>query len=605
MEEFKPQQVPDPIISPGQKLPPLASPDFTSQTGQRGAIGEFYSNNKWYFWAILAGLLIIGGLIFFALRPQKAAPLKEANIALEVSAPETAPSGGEVIYKIKVQNNDPAKLVDMDLEMVYDDGVSYVSSTPPAENLSGSQFMVPDLSSGQNAALIVKTVAQGNVNDEKHLTAKLRYKYDNFNSEFVKEATHTVRLTASDVILDMTGPDNATNSEQVNYDVFYRNNSGKDVDNARLQVTYPEGFSFADGTPKTSQGNNTWNLGTLKPQGTGKISFKGTFKSAQPGQSQTFRADFQVVDANGNFFTQGSATFTTAISSKPILVDHKLTISNSNNIAKPGDILSYDVNFQNNSTVVANGVTIIAEIDSNAVDLASIKAETGSIHDGTITWNGSSDSKLEHLNPSEKGTLKFSVTVKNPASKDGGKNLTVVTRVKIKTNEIAAYQPGNEMTVKISSPSTLSGLVSYVTGQLPPKVGQQSTFKVRLELKNASNDYGNGVLTGFIPVGITLDKQSITTKELAAVKYDSVTGKLVWNVGLLAANTGTVNPVRALEFNVSFTPSAAQKGKAVELFKTITFSAKDTFTDQAISLKMQDLASDSMAGQTNNGRVTQ
>lgn len=604
MQEFKPQQVPDPIISPGKSFPSL-QPQGDPGAGGPSGFKEFFLNNKWYFLAILVGVVIIGALAFFAFRPQKAEPQKEANVDIEITSADTAPSGGEVIYKVKIQNNDPAKLVDMDLEMVYAEGVSYISSTPPSENISGSRFNVPDLTTGQNVVLIVKTLAQGNVNDEKKLVAKLRYKFENFNSEFVRETTHTVRLVAADIILDMSGPDTATNSEVVTYNIFYRNNSNKDVDSARIKVTYPEGFSYADGNPKPSLSQNIWNIGTLKPQGTGKLSFQGSFSSARPGASGEFKVEFEVVDDNGNFFTQGSTTFSTNISSVPLLVEHKLAGANTSGIVKPGDTVSYEVSFQNNSPVVATGVIIIAELDSKALNYGSIKSDSGSVNDNTITWNGAGVPTLQSLNPNEKGTLKFSVQVNNPATKEGLEKLTIISKIKIKSNEISTYQPGNELTLKVSSPSSMSGSVSYVSGALPPKVGQLSTFRVKVELTNATNDLGNSTMVGFIPAGVTFIPGSVSTKELALVKYDSSTGKITWSAGILDANSGTFNPVRILNFDVSITPSLTQKGRSVELFKNITFTAKDTFTDQAINMDMQNLTTDDMEGQSNRGKVTE
>ncbi len=497
MDEFKPHQVPDPIISPGQTAPVPVSSELLSDipTSRFAGVKNFYTNNKWYVWAIGLGIVIITALAVFAFRPQKNESSKQADVQVAITAPDTAPSGGEVIYKIKVQNNDPATLVNMDLELVYADGVSYVSSTPKAGNLSGSTFKVPDLNSGQNAVVIVKTVAQGNINDDKKLVARLHYRFSNFNSEFVKEESHTVRLVAADVILDVTGPENTTNAQVVSYDIFYRNNSDRDIDNARIQVTYPDGFEFADSNPKPSLSQNIWNIGTVKPQGTGKISFQGSFKSARPGEAATFKIEFLVLDDNGSFFTQGSSTFTTTISNQPLILEQKLQ-NGSSNIVKPGDTLSFEITFKNNASVVATGVTVIAQLDSKALDFATIRAESGQVQDGTITWNGSSLSSLERLNPNESGTLKYTVQVRNPAAKDAAKELTITSKVKINSTENKTFAPGNEITLKVSSPAALHGGASFVSGELPPKVGQQSTFQVAVDLRNATNDFGDSVVVG-------------------------------------------------------------------------------------------------------------
>ena len=71
------------------------------------------------------------------------------------------------VYKITIKNNDSQKLTKAELELVYPDGFTYINSVPNAENISGTKFKVPDLVSGQNATVMVKAKASGNVNDEK------------------------------------------------------------------------------------------------------------------------------------------------------------------------------------------------------------------------------------------------------------------------------------------------------------------------------------------------------------------------------------------------------------------------------------------------------
>ncbi len=600
MNDFEPQQVPDPIFSPRERKQISPQPP-----DGKFSVKSFYANNKWYVWAIIAGVVIISALAFIAFRPHKNEPNKQADVSVDISGPETAPSGGEVIYKIKVENHDPATLVDMDLEILYADGMSYVSSTPKAENLSGSSFSVPDLQTGANAVVIIKAIAQGNINDDKTLVAKLHYKFSNFNSEFVKESSHKVRLVASDVVLDVTGPDTASGAEVLSYDVFYRNNSSREIDNSRIQVTYPEGFAFAAGQPEPSLGQNIWNIGTLKPSATGKLSFQGSFKTAQPGQAATFKIEFLVLDDNGNFFTQGSTNFTTNLSSQPLVIEQKLTSSAPNNIVKPGDSLSFELKIRNNAQVVATGVTAVAQLDSSAIDFSSIRSESGQVQDGIITWNGSSLSALERLNPNESATVRFTAQVKDPAAKDNSTNLTIASKIKVKANEYNDFLQGNDLVLKVSSPSSLRGTTRYISGELPPKVGSQSTFEVGVELRNATNSYQEGVLTGFIPVGVTFDSSSVSAKEASLVKFDSSTGKLTWNVGKLDANTGSFNPLRKLTFNVRFTPSSSQVGQEVVLFKTISFTAKDSFTEQLISLTANQITTNDLGDGSGQGRVTQ
>lgn len=607
MAAFKPQPVPDPLPQPAGKkeavsfdIPPES---LQALQPQRGRFKQFYRNNKWYFWAIVLGVVIIGVLAFFAFRKQTPEPTKNANVTVEIDAPETAPSGGELIYKIQIDNHDAAKLVDMNLELVYDDGMTYVSSTPPADNSSGTRFPVPDLGSGENVVLIIKTTASGDLNEDKQLTARLRYKFSNFNSEFTEEATHTTRLVAADIVLDVTGPETATDVQTASYDIFYRNDSDKDISSARIQVTYPNEFKFASSEPSPSLGQNIWNFSNLKQNDSGKIAFSGNFSGTRAGQSVVFKIEFLALDDSGNFFTQSSTTYMTTVESQPLSVEQRLISEAPNGIVKPGETIQYELKFQNNTEVVATGLNLVVVLDSKAIDPTSIRADSGLVQDTTITWNGAGIPLLERLKPGESGIVQYSVQLNNPVVKDSTKNLSVTTKPKIKSNENSSFLPGNDLVLKVSSPSSVEPALVSVDGPTPPKVGETTTLQVAVALRNSSNDYRESVLVGYVPLGVTFDKASVSASEAAAVKFDPATGKLTWTVGQLAAHSGSVVPLRTLKFNVKITPSGNQVNQPVVLFKTISFSAKDSFTEQAIALTGREVTTDSLG--EGKGRVVQ
>ncbi len=575
-----------PAPTPASTGSPTPPPDSKWQKFK-----DFYFANKWYVWAITLGIVIISILAFFAFRPRDKGPTGEANVKVSIDAPSEAPSGSQIVYKILIDNQDPAKLTNVDLELVYPEGFVYLSSTPKANSLSGNIFTIPDLLPGQNVAIIVKVNGQGEINQEKKVVAKLHYRYSNFNSEFIKQAEHKLRLLASDVAMELSGPDNTTSTQPVTYKLDYKNESDHDISNARVELTYPEGFNFASGSPQPSLGKNIWNVGNLKKNATGTVEFKGSFTTARPGQRATFEANFKVLDDQGDYYSQASTTFTTTIDSTPLVVTQEVQGVN-NGIAAPGATLTFVIRYQNNTQVAATGVNVSATIDSDAISLSTIKAEGGAeVNNDTITWTAGSVSNFVSLGPNESGTLRYSVKVNNPATQNSSKNITVNSSVKIKSNENTVYLPGNALSVKISSPSELSSAVSVVSGPHKPQSGSTTIYQVTLSLRNTNNDFSDGLLTGFVATNIqNFDKNTITSAEASLVSYDPSTGKITWKVGKLAAHTGDFNPARRLSFQVKVVPSASQSNSDFVLFRSVQFSAKDTFTSQDINLSTADIS---------------
>lgn len=573
---------------PQQSVPPQitkVSAVYSPQPSFRSRLGDFYRANKLYFWGILIGLTVIGLLSYFAFKPKEAVPPTEANVSVTVDSPQTVGSGSEAIFRVKIENKDTQNIEGLRLDITYPNGVSYVSSSPKADNSNGSQFTVPSLMPGQNAAIILKAKVSGSVNDTKELRLKLTYKFSNFSLEFAKEATHSVRVVSSDIAVEISGPEATSNAQLVSYEIKYKNSSKEVIQQGRIVLTYPEGFVLAASQPDPDQGKNIWNVIALQPDSETKIVLQGTFASAQPGESKTLTADFQVLAPNGEYNTQSTSSFTTQLSSLPLLVTQEADHV-QDGVVQPGDSLTFSIRYQNNSSVAARGVNIVATLDSKALDLASLQAEGGSVSNNSITWNAASVSQLENLKPNESGTLSFSVDVKNPPTKDSSKSLSVVSNVKIKSNEYETFFPGNELRLKIATQASVESSVSFVSGSLPPQVGRQSAYKVTVSLKNSTNDISDAVFTAFIPLGAGgFDQNSVNAAESSKVQYDPTTGKLTWNVGSVPAHSGSFQAAKTLQFNVRLQPSASQVGESPVLVRDLTLSGTDVYTSQQLSIR--------------------
>ena len=559
----------------------------------RGIIGKklgFYSSNKWYIWAIIVALGIIGVLVYLVFFKAPKTTTVPAKVGLFIEVPEQIPAGGEVVYKVRVENQDTKTLAAGQLEVVFPDGATYLQSTPPAQNSTGTLYGVPELVSSQNAVLFVKVKLLGGVGDTKTFTAKYHYRFSGVSSEFEKTATASSQLNASDVGIEWDGPVSTNNAQLAIYTLHYRNSSNKDIGGARISVTYPEGFSLASSIPPADVSGNVWSLGKLAAGGEGKITIQGTYSGSTGGEIKNMKADFSVLGNSGAYFTQGSSSFATTISSVPLLVQ---IVSDGGGVSvlKPGDRPTFQVNYVNNSTLPASSVNVSVTIDSKAVDSGSLSSDGGIVAGNTITWNASSNTTLENVVPNGKGSFRFSFAIKNPPVKDNSKNLEIKISSKITAQEYTSPFPGSALNIKIATVGTFSSGVQHVSGPIPPKVGATTSYAISLKLKNTTNDITDGIVTAFLPLDPgSFDKASIAPKDSASVVFDPATSKLTWKVGNIPSGSGSFIPERVLTFRVNLTPVASQNGKPVTLLKTLTFSGLDAFTGQQINLTADSLS---------------
>lgn len=565
---------------------------------------NFWQRNKWFLLVSVLAVAVIAVLAYLAVRsPARPA---EPKVTLAVEAPESAGSGSEIVVKVVVTNADSHALESGSLELVYPAGVAFVSANPPAVNLSGSQFALPAVPAGLNVAVLIKVRCEGNVGDTLQILAKVKYKLAGISADFTRESTAGVRLTAAGAGVSIDGPAQAVSAGILTYTIQYSNQSTQGFDRVRVKLVAPQGFQFAASNPTPSQGTDTWDISPFPAGATGEITVSGSFVGGQPGQSYTLVGQLLVPDKNGQFYVQTEQRFTTALQDQPLLVSQSVTGGGQGKAARAGDTLQYKIQYRNNAAVPARGVRIVFSVDSAVVDLSSLQAEAGQISGTTVTFSAAGDPRLETLRSGEEGAVTVGLRLKDPLVADRTVNPKLVTSVQIRSDEYDSFLPGNTLTIPLATAFKLERSAAYVSGALPPKVGQQTVYKVGLMLRNTTSDITDATVQLFIaPGGAAFDKSSLSSAEAAAVTYDQSTGKLVWKVGTLKAHTGAFLPVRALEFTVRVTPSVSAVGRPIRLVRDITFRGTDSGIAEAVQASGQEITSQDAASSSADGVVVQ
>ncbi len=606
MDNFTPQPIAKPSLdattrdrlgsTPTGAIPPLAPQPESS---------SFFARNKWFVVVLILAVVIIATLAFLAMR--KPGTTQDAKVAIDLVVPAEVPSSSEAVIKAVVTNNDSRHISEGELELIFPEGAVFVSSNPPAENLSGTSYKLPALSPGANVTIFTKLRFEGGVGQQRTVQGRLSYKITGLSAEFSKTANAGLKLVAAGVSIDIQGPQAVTNAQLVSYTVHYVNQSTESFDRVRIKMVFPQGFQFAESTPKPSQGTDTWDIGALVAGAQGDIVLNGTFNSSTPGQGVSLAVQLQVPDKNGSYYTQAENSFATSIGSQPLVVSQLVQGGAQDaSVATPGDSLQYKINYQNNATIAARGVRIVFTVDSTTADLSTIQAEGANINGNTVTWSAASKPDLEVLNPNESGSVSLTIRIKNPPVSDRTINPDLVTNVKIKADEYDTFLPGNKLQIKLATKLQMDLAQGYLSGQRPPRVGQETQYTVTVSLRNSTNDITQGSLSLFIATGTnSFDKASISGTEANKVTYDPSTGKLVWRFDTLKAHTGDFAPARTLQFTLRVVPSASQAARALVLVKNVQLAGKDANTGKDVTAALSELSTTDGPNGNNDGIVQQ
>jgi hypothetical protein len=557
----------------------------------------FWGKNKWFVLVLVVALAVLGVVALMLFR--KPSQTGQPNLELSIVAPKAVDIGTETVMQFILANKETKTISKPKVEVMFPSGATFVESQPKPTNLTGTVYELADISPGANVVLWLKIKLDGNVGETKTITAKTLFSLAGLTAEFTTTKSADLTLTSSGMSVSVTGPNSAANGQPVSYSVRYDNQTDKDYDKARITMTLPSSFQMAEASPKPSFSSNTWDILDLKAGTSGEIRLSGSY-TATGGEFLKVKAELSIPDASGNYFKQSENEFTTTIGSQPLQVSQTVVTEQQDGVALPGDMLTYNIKYQNTSADAARAVRVIFSFNSPTVDMATVQAEGGKVSGNEVTWTAGGKSSLEVLSPNDAGVLSLSIKVKNPPVNDRTLNPEVKTSVKIISNEYQDFQKGNDLLVKIASTPAISTSLAGSGGALPPRVGVRSSFQVSLMLQNTTSDILDSDVVAFLPTGVTFEASSLAGIEAGKVSYDVNTGKLTWKVGVLRAYSGAFAPKRQLDFQVSVIPSSSQTGMVLNLLRDIKFTGLENFTQRDISLKTDDVTTLDLG---NEGRV--
>jgi hypothetical protein len=578
-----PEQNPAPIAP--QNAPQNESLNtVATNASMTSSIRSFFKENKWAMIIIAISLIIlgIGAYLVLVHKPEQGAIHPKVDVTID--APQNIPSGSEIVYKITVADKDSASIKNVELDLIYPQGFSFTDSTPKPTKLNGTHFSLPIIDPGQDATIMIKGNIQGNADETKTISALMHYSFSNINSDFISQAQAQTQIKTANIVLQFDGQDKVSNNQDVTYTLNYTNFTDQPVENFKISLTTPKAFFVKSQNPDPTY-QQVWQLGTLDPNKSGKIQLVGSFQNASVGDSQLFTAQAEGSAPGGKSFVLSAAQLPVTVQAKALEAD---VIYTGDQTVKPGASMSYKVAYQNNSGKIVSGVLINVTLDG-PFDLDNLELNHGTINGNVITWDASQIPALKTLSVGQQGEIRFNVNVKNPVSKSGQKNLVVIASPAMQSSEYQQAFDGQSVRTKIQTQVQIASVVQYSGGSNPPQVGQSSTYNIEISLKNASNDAANTRVVMNLPIA-NFDLNTVNSAERSLVDYDKNTKQLTWNAGTLAANAGSFAPLRKLQFQVTFTPSASARNKPVTLVNNISMTGTDSFTNVPINQSYQDLS---------------
>lgn len=539
----------------------------------------------------LVTLLILGGAGLAGYTYLK----RQSAVSVFIAGPASVASAERVSFDLTYANNSWNDIEKTTLTVVLPETFQF--ETTPEMKMVGKRVEIPvgTVVRGGNKKLTISGKFYGGKGEKANFEAILRYTPKGTSSQFDTKATFQTTLATSPLLFEVSAPSELASGQELDYVITYENRSPETLRNLRVIAKYGEDFQylFADVAP--SEGNTTWLLPELKPNQNGKIVIHGSLGGARD-TAKTFSATIGILQGDNSLFTYNTVEKRTQMIATPLVIS-QLVNGNNEIVANPGQVLDYVINYKNESALGMRDVIVTLALDTTYLDIALLQLNSGFYDQNSkkITWKAGDIKALARLEPGQAGEISFSVPVVRefPASANV-KNITIRSLATIDSPDVTTTLTGNKtigsnsLQVKVGALVALqvvplfSGERIKNSGPLPPVVGSETTYTIRTKVASSSNDLSQARMTFVLPGGVVYKEKSYPSGE--TVEWNARTNELIWEVGILSSGKE-----KEFQFQVAITPNVSQVGKDVELVKTATFDARESFTKKDVKTERSEI----------------
>jgi len=570
--------------------------------------------------AILIITLIIAVIAITVIRSgnnnQTDGLVKYDNVLTSINAPSTLSQGTPGQWEIEIENQMATSITNLRVDLTFDRDFEFLQSLNPAtpENAEGTVYFISSLDpvGGRitKSRIQLEGVLNGNVDTVTSMSGILTYIPLDANGVEqpvvelpLSEVPAETKITSPELLLTLnTTSDEVANGGEVKLLLKIENKTDKEIRDLRLRMNYPGNEAsfnykssqyfrseFAGAISQPSSGDDTWNITRLPAGTTQTLEIVGNVFGGNENQL-TFGAEIALEDSKGNFQQISQAFKDVTVLAQPIVVSTQILGRDSLNLFEPGEQLTIEVNYENQSQKTLQDVEIFSFIEDKAsvLDLNTINftgGERGDITGTELVWKAPRIPGLASLLPSQKGSFRYTVNVKD---EDKFLNTSLSQQ---EYYLIPGVRAGAENLDEVVN----SGIKYKARGQFiftipkPQKVGVNETtnrdiYRITLQLENTQNEVSNVQVKAKIPFADAWREDSIRpATDSSSLDYNSQTGELTWNAGSLESYTGISRLTREINFELE-----AGSSESI-LMEDIVASGLDVFTGERFEQKSAEL----------------
>ncbi|OHA48872.1 MAG: hypothetical protein A2806_04225 [Candidatus Terrybacteria bacterium RIFCSPHIGHO2_01_FULL_48_17] len=530
------------------------------------------------------------------------------DVSIELNAPQFVTVGEEAKIVAVVKNGSGSVLRDVNATLFLPEGISSeASQTQRLEPINAREqrtveFTVPVVANARD--FTVRT--------------SVRFRAGTLSATFEKTAETSILVSAAPVKISLSFPSDISAERPFTFFIRYQSDATTILENVGVILQKPGGFSIDRARPSHTSVDSLalWDIGALRPGEESEISVTGRFAAGDPAGE--FVARIGLLDDSHRslriIFAGTSEKQTAAREELGLTVFIQEVENPGEVIVFAGDTISIAIGYENKSNRELENVLVDLGIAHRDLDQKSIIANPSFRRSpsGSFRWDASVIPQFSQLARGASGRITFSINLANTITMNGFEDANQSFPIEVRVFAEGRTQAEHTTTAKIGTRLAVRGDIYYNdstyvnTGPLPLRVGQTTTFTVRILVLGGTNGFRNAIVRFVLGPAVSFG-ETLSPKD-AAVSWNEETREVVWNIGTLTAGTGILQPPRELVFRIDAAPRQQDLGGPISLIDTVVLNGEDEFTGRTSDAQLPGAGSDKLSDQgfrPTNGYVQQ
>lgn len=585
----------------------------------------------YWFFALTSFSIIVFSLLFYFYENYYLTTGTDATaVEFQIKGESEVIVNQEFYYTVSYNNLSNVNLSNATIELAYPENFVFIDSEPSVELDKNNVWKIDSIPPQHTGKIKIKGKIIDKPDSVHVVLARLNYIPDNFSSNFKKESSITTVVEGSGLNIDFDYISTALVGEENEIIIKYNALDENYIGDFRILFNQQENIKVI-GLESASEDEEkrakfelirpgVWRINEILAA-TREVAFKFDFNEKEGDRQElVFILEKKEGDRYMSFLEK-------KIDFEVMNSDLNLTLivngSRDDQGVDAGEVLNYSIVYNNKGETDMKNVVIMAVLESDFLDWNSLTDASGGKESGnTIAWTKEQIPELESLAKHKEGTIDFSIKVKNIEEieiKESDSNFEIKAYAQFsvgKANNIDDKVDGTEENVedvvendnnsntivnRINSNLILEESVRYFdtdnntvgAGPHPPKVGEETKYRVYWNLTNTLHELNNLQVTVDLPSGVSWGGKDIVS--VGTIVHDEISKKIVWNIGRFPA---TINKADA-QFDIAVNPSEDNRDKIMVLLPGSSVSAIDKVSEgevgQSTKAKTTRLIDDDIA----------